>query len=83
MVKFRTVHAQTIARYSSLIATVNWTVQLDKQEFKLSANIRYVCSCYLQPHANRISLLAQPSRGGPTDPVEVLNKNAAFVLTLV
>ena len=32
-----------IAWYSfTLIATVNGTVQLDEQEFKLSANIRYV-----------------------------------------
>ena len=26
----------------TVIATVNWTVQLDEQEFMLSANIRYV-----------------------------------------
>ena len=34
---------QTIARYYfTVIATVNRTVQLDEQEFKLSAHIRYV-----------------------------------------
>jgi hypothetical protein len=39
---FKTVHSpQTIAWYSlTVIATVNWTVQLE-QIFKLSANIRY------------------------------------------
>jgi hypothetical protein len=41
---FNIVHSpQTIAwYYFTVIATVNWTVQLDQQEFKLSANIRHV-----------------------------------------
>ena len=35
--------------YFTVIATVNWTVQLDYQECKLSANIRYVyvLGCFL------------------------------------
>ena len=34
---------QTISWYTfTVIATVHWTVQLDEQEFKLSANIRYI-----------------------------------------
>ena len=68
---FKIVHSpQTVAQYSFTVkATVNSTVQLDEQEFKLSAKIRYVYvlvllllvtsmswSCYLQPHDNRISL---------------------------
>jgi hypothetical protein len=28
--------------FKTVIATVDWTVQLDEQEFKLPANIRYV-----------------------------------------
>jgi hypothetical protein len=41
---FKTVHSpQTLAwNYFTVIATVNWTLQLFEQEFKLSANIRYV-----------------------------------------
>ena len=44
MFKFIIVHSpQTVAwYYFTVIATVNWTVQLDYQEFKLSAHIRYV-----------------------------------------
>jgi hypothetical protein len=42
--KFIIVHSpQTIAWYSfTVIATVNLTMQLDEQELKLSAHIRYV-----------------------------------------
>jgi hypothetical protein len=44
MFKFIAVHSpQTIAwYYFTVIVTVNWTVQLDQQKFKLSAHIRYV-----------------------------------------
>ena len=45
---------QTIAWYSvAVIATVNLTVQLDYQEFKLSANIRYAEGPWFEPRLGR------------------------------
>jgi hypothetical protein len=60
------VHSpQTIALYFfAVIATVNWTVQLDKEEFKLSAHVRhvYVLGNVLVTYNNMLITLAQPSR---------------------
>ena len=61
--------------YFTEIAAVNWTVQLDKQEFKLSANIRYVyvLGDVLVTYNLMLNALAYASSTGPTNPEEVLN----------